>query len=245
MVLMDDLSGTFAAAGDENVPERPGGRRAEVLDELAREVLAVERVHPVRVGIDGCSAAGKTTLADELADVVRRLSGREVVRAGLDYFKKAPELRTTYPIDSPESYYHEMYDFDAIRERLLVPLGPDGDRQYTTGLRDSSARHALDVPVLTAAPDAVLIADGAFLQRPELDDCWDLRIYVQVSFETVLRRGTQRDAAWMESPAAAAQRYRTRYIPGERMYVERLDPAKRAQFVVDNENPAEPVLTRN
>ncbi|MGZ0151762.1 uridine kinase [Kribbella sp. WER1] len=219
--------------------------RAEVLGELAAEVLAVEREHPVRVGVDGCSAAGKTTLADELADVLRGRTGREVIRAGFDYFKRAPELRTGYPIESPESYYHEMYDFEAIRERLLEPLGPGGDRHYTTAIRQADAAAVLDTPVRTAAPDAVLIADGAFLQRPELNDCWDLRIYVHVSFETVLQRGTVRDAAWMDSQEAAAHRYRTRYIPGERLYLNDHNPATHADLVINNENPAAPLLTRS
>jgi uridine kinase len=90
----------------------------------------------------------------------------------------------------------------------------------------------------------VLLADGAFLQRPELDAFWDLRIYVHVSFETVLRRGTERDQAWMDSAAAAEQRYLNRYIPGERMYVDQVHPAERAELVVNNEDPAGPRLTR-
>lgn len=113
--------------------------RAEVLGELASEVLAVERPHPVRVAIDGCSAAGKTTLADELSDVLRARTSREVIRAGIDYFKRAPELRTAYPIDSPESYYLDMWDYDAVRNQLLLPLGPDGDRRYVVGVREPSA----------------------------------------------------------------------------------------------------------
>jgi uridine kinase len=218
--------------------------RAEVLGELASDVLAVQRSHPVRVAIDGCSAAGKTTLADELADVLRTRTDREIVRAGIDYFKRAPELRTAYPIDSPESYYLDMWDYDAVRNQLLLPLGPTGDRRYRAAIRESNARTAVDSPVQTAAPDAVLLADGAFLQRPELDAFWDLRIYVHVSFETVLRRGTERDQAWMDSAAAAEQRYLNRYIPGERMYVDQVHPAERAELVVNNEDPAGPRLTR-
>lgn len=216
--------------------------RTQALTELSDEVLSVERPHPVRVAIDGCSAAGKTTLADELADVLRARSDREIIRAGIDYFKRAPELRTAYPIDSPESYYLDTWDYDAVRDLLLLPLGPAGDRRYTTAIRDSSARTALDSPVQLASPDAVLLADGAFLQRPELDPHWDLRIYVHVSFDTVLRRGTARDQAWMDSAAAAEQRYLTRYIPGERMYVDDLHPADRAQIVVNNEDPAKPII---
>jgi cytidylate kinase len=38
--------------------------------ELAERILAVERPHPVRVAIDGCSAAGKTTFADGLVGLL-------------------------------------------------------------------------------------------------------------------------------------------------------------------------------
>jgi uridine kinase len=218
--------------------------RAEMLTELADELLAVQRSHPVRVAIDGCSASGKTTLGGELAGVLRARTGREIIRAGIDYFKRAPELRTAYPIDSAESYYLDMWDYDAVRNQLLRPLGPDGDRGYVVGVRDSSARTVLDSSVQTATPEAVLLADGAFLQRPELDDHWDFRIYVHVSFETVLRRGTERDQQWMDSAAVAEQRYQTRYIPGERMYVDEVRPADRAEVVVDNEDPASPIIIR-
>ncbi|MFD7156075.1 uridine kinase [Kribbella sp. NPDC059898] len=220
------------------------GHRAVVLGKVAEEVLSVERGHPVRVAVDGCSAAGKTTLADELGGVLRGRTEREVIRVGLDYFKRAPELRTTYPIESPESYYYEVYDNEAIRARLLEPLGPGGDRSYTTALREANAVTVVDAPVRTASPQAIVIVDGCFLQRPELDDCWDLRLYVHVSFETVLHRGAQRDAAWMDSPEAAAHRYRTRYIPGERLYVNEISPATHADLLIDNEDPSTPVLTR-
>jgi len=43
------------------------GQRGDVLAAVPAAVLEVERPHPVRVAIDGCSAAGKTTLGDELA----------------------------------------------------------------------------------------------------------------------------------------------------------------------------------
>ncbi|MEV0804470.1 uridine kinase [Kribbella sp. NPDC050281] len=219
--------------------------RTEALTELAEIVLTVERPHPVRVAIDGCSAAGKTTLADELADVLRARTDREIIRAGIDYFKRAPELRTAYPIESPDSYYRDTWDHDSIRERLLIPLGPDGDRQYVAAVREASARAMSDIPVLTASPDAVLVADGGFLQVPALVDHWDLRIYLYVGWDVVLRRGAARDQAWMESLAAAEERYRTRYIPGERMYVDEVQPRSRAQIVVDNEDPANPTLTVN
>ncbi|WP_020524248.1 nucleoside/nucleotide kinase family protein [Catelliglobosispora koreensis] len=217
--------------------------RATVLAELAELVLAAKRAHPLRVAVDGCSAAGKTTLAGELAAVLAVRTTREIIHVGLDYFKLAVEKRTAYPQATPESYYLDSWDNDAIRDRLLIPLGPQGSRHYVSAVMDLPARNPITAEVLTASEDAILLADGVFLQRPELNPFWDLRIYVDVSFGEVLRRGIARDQRWMNSAAEAEHRYRTKYIPGEKRYVAEVRPREHADIVVSNEDPAAPVLT--
>lgn len=59
------------------------GTRDEMLGRLAEAVGSVTGPHPTRVAIDGPPAAGKTTLADKLA-VVLRTQGRDVIRATPD-----------------------------------------------------------------------------------------------------------------------------------------------------------------
>jgi uridine kinase len=202
--------------------------------EVVDRVLALTgRGHPVRVGVDGRSAAGKTTFADGLA---RALGGREVIRAELDHFMRMVEDRDAYPYDSPESYYLDSWDYPAIRRLLLEPLGPGGDRRYRAGST---------MPDAVAGEDAVLIADGVFLQRPEMDAYWDLRVYLEVSLDESLRRGVERDQHWMGSAAEAEARYRGKYLPGEERYLAEVRPWERAQIVIDNSDPARPRLIRS
>ena len=61
------------------------GTRDQLLCHLAEAVGSVRIAHPTRVAVDGPPAAGKTTLADELA-VVLRAQGREVIRATIEGF---------------------------------------------------------------------------------------------------------------------------------------------------------------
>jgi uridine kinase len=83
---------------------------------------------------------------------------------------------------------------------------------------------------------------GDAAQRAELIEHWDLRIFVDIDFDEVLRRGIERDQAWMGSADQARARYLAKYIPGERLYLAEVRPAEQADLVVDNRDPANPVL---
>jgi uridine kinase len=208
-----------------------------MIDRLADRILRIKTDHPVRVGVDGRSAAGKTTLADALAARLRERSGRPVIRAQLDHFMVMVEDRNAYPYDSPESYYLDSWNYPAIREQLLGPLGPGGDRRHRTALSTPSGRPLAGPPDEVAAEDAILLADGVFLQRPELAGCWDLVIYLRISLAESLRRGIERDAGWMGSAEEAERRYRSKYLPGEERYLAEVRPEDRADIVVDSTTP--------
>src|SRR5919198_4461184 len=104
--------------------------RAAVIP-LADRVEAVRRPHPVRVAIDGVDAAGKTTLADELAADLRR-RGREVVRASMDDVHRPRAERYRRGELSPDGYYHDSFDYDALRETMLGPgrVHEEAERRY-------------------------------------------------------------------------------------------------------------------
>ncbi len=98
-------------------------------------------------------------------------------------------------------------------------------------------------PVAVAPADAVLLFDGVFLQRPELRDGFDLCVFVDVTFDEVLRRALDRDAGLL-GRHEVERRYLGRYIPGQRIYAEEVRPRERADVVVVSEEPAAPALAR-
>jgi uridine kinase len=219
-----------------DVPER-----AAFVEDLGRRIAAEVRRHPLRVALDGRSAAGKTTLADELVRPIEAL-GRPVIRASIDGFHRpAAERRLRGPL-SPEGYYLDTIDYAAVRAALLDPLGPGGPRRYRARVHDLAADAAYDEPERIAPDDAVLLVDGVFLLRPQIDDAWDLRVFVDVDAEHTLARGPARDAARFGSARAAEERYRLRYVPGEDLYLATDRPRERADIVVDNRRPEAPRL---
>ena len=168
------------------------GTRDEMLSRLAEAVGSVTVAHPTRVAVDGPPAAGKTTLADELA-VVLRAQGRDVIRATIEGFLFPKAQRYRRGEYSPEGCYFDNHDYDALNRTLLDPLGPGGDRRFQHAVYDRTTDTALSPQVSTAPADAVLVFDGVFLQRPELIDRWDLRIFVSTAFEETVDRALIRE----------------------------------------------------
>jgi len=215
------------------------GTRGELLSRLAEAVGSVMIAHPTRVAFDGPPAAGKTTLADELA-VVLRAQGREVIRASIESFLLPLSQRYRRGEYSAEGCYHDSFDYDALHRVLLDPLGPGGDRKFQQAVYDKPTDTALSQPVTTAPADAVLLFDGVFLLRPELIDRWDLRIFVSAAFEETVDRARTRDQALYGSATEVERRFRTRYIPAQQLYFDAARPTDHADIIVHNDELQQP-----
>ncbi len=217
--------------------------RTGAVERLARHIANNSLPHPLRVEIDGRTADGKTTIVDELVAPLQRL-GRNVIRVEIDNFHQPLAVRRARQDAPPwQQYYLDSYDLSAIRTELLLPLGPEGNRRYRRAIFDSLHDSVIDESTLLAPPDAVILVDGVFLFRPELDDQWDMRILIDVDAEDSLRRGPRRDVAWMGSVDAAEAKYHSTYIPGKDHYDALVNPQLRADVVVDNRDVANPRLS--
>lgn len=216
-------------------------RRQEVLEQLAAHIGALSYPHPLRVAVDGIDTAGKTTLASEL---VRPLQarGRTVIRASIDSFHRPRNERYQRGADSSEGYYWDSFDYPALRDALLRPLGPLGSRRYRSSVFDVYSDRPRIGEEELAPENAVLVMDGVFLLRPELDDMWEYRVWVDIPFDVMLERAMQRDVALLGSVAGVKARYQTRYIPGQNLYLALTHPQERADAIVGNADPANPLL---
>jgi uridine kinase len=218
-----------------------GNERELILQELAFRITTLQANHPVRVAIDGRTASGKTTFGDELAAMVAR-TGRPVIRTSIDGFHRPKAERYARGRHSPEGYYYDARDLGAVRTLLLDPLGPDGDRHYRTASFNLEKDLPVNEPSITAAPNAVLILDGTFLQRAELAEGWDATIFLKISEAVSERRGIARDANLLGGVEAALELYAKRYSPAERIYEAAVQPELTADVVVENEDFDRPVL---
>ena len=171
----------------------------------------------MRVGIDGVSAAGKTTFGDALVPLV----AAPVVRASFDDFHFPRAIRHARG-EGPDSYYEDTFDVTRFRRELLEPFARG--EPIRTRIFDHVHDLPIDEPAQEAPPGAVLIVDGIWLHKPELRDAFELTIWLDVDRQVALARAIARDGM--------AERYATRYFPAETRYIEEVRPQELADIVV-------------
>jgi uridine kinase len=88
-------------------------------------------------------------------------------------------------------------------------------------------------------PGTVLIVDSVFAFRPEYNDCWEYRIWLDVDPELALRRGIARDRG-LEGTQEATRLHRDRYQVAEATYLAEVRPQARADAVIDNRDFTRP-----
>ena len=190
------------------------------------------------VAFDGPDAAGKSTLAQAVAAQMHR----PAVVVSLDGGHNPREVRNRRGELSPDGYYADSFDLDALIAECLTPF-----RSGAATIRTALFEYRTDTESRMEAavgPDAVLLFDGVFLQRPELVSMWDLRVYLHVPESVSLTRAIERDLAVFENTQAIRLRYTQRYLPGQALYRKTSSPLERADIVIDNTDPEHPRVVK-
>lgn len=202
------------------------------------------------VGVDGRSGAGKSTFADELtARLTAR--GRVVVRSTTDSFHRPREERLLRGPTSGEGYYLDSHQLDVIVDELLFPFAHGADEVRTAAFDEPSDAPVDEVVPVPAA--AVLVFDGLFLQRPELNGYWNMTVFLDAN--------ERREREWLEFlfgglpdddveraaelDARLVRARWPRYRDGWRTYVDVVHPASVATVVVDNNDLQAPVVRKD
>lgn len=220
------------------------GARSAVITALANEIISLSLDHPTRVAVGGKSAAGKTTLSDELAEAIRAHS-RGVVRASIDDFHcPGHKYRSQRGEWTPSSYYEQGFDYNAFSNCVLQPLGPDGNRRCRTALWDAFNDKEVPEQWYQVGERDIAIIDGVFLLHPELASHWDYIIWLDIDNETMVNRALQRDVAWVGSTSVVEERYRHFWIPMHEFYEQLTSAPSHAHAYIDNRILQEPRLLR-
>lgn len=189
------------------------------------------------VAVDGVDGSGKTCFAASLAAAI---PDRPVIVLHADDFLNPAPIRHAQGRGSPKGFWEDTYNYAALHEYVLRPLGPSGDGWYRTHSYDPATDRILRPDPVQAPSDALVVLEGMFLHRDELIDHWDASVFLDVDFAETARRMSARDGS-NPDPDHPSMR---RYVEGQRLYFRAASPWERATLVLDNTDVTSPRILR-
>ncbi len=162
---------------------------------ILQKVEAVTK-RPYLIGIDGHSAAGKSTFASKLRE---QLTDAPVIH--MDDFYRVMDEKVRSTLDSEQGYYR-YFDWERLEQQVLLPLSTGDIADYQR--YDWGKEELLET--IEVDPMGSVIVEGVYSTRPELRKYYDLCVWVETSESERSRRQMDRGentSEWIERWAAA------------------------------------------
>lgn len=190
--------------------------RQLVLVDLLALMLATRPGERAMVAVDGPDGVGKTRLVGELVALAPHVAGREVLSVSVDGFHH-PRAHRHARGSTAKTFYHESYDYDALRAKVLRPFR--AGREIVPAVRDVATDQPVHPDPVEPTDDALLIVEGIFLRRPELAGEWDATCLVTAPLRVTVPRGNARfPRARVPGDHDPDHPANARYVGGQRLY---------------------------
>lgn len=177
------------------------------------------------IGVDGMCGAGKSTLANLIADKY----GCSIVH--MDDFFLPADLRTPSRLNEPGGNVHyERFITDIVQPLLDLKLV--FDPAFTLDYRRfdcSSMTFSDQLRQINFSPEApLLLVEGSYTMRPEFIQLYDYTIFMSIS------EAAQAERIISRSGEAMYPMFRDKWIPLEQRYFKHYQIAAHVDFVFDS-----------
>ena len=190
----------------------------------------------ILVGISGIDGSGKGYVTRQF---VSRLESAGVRAAAInvDGWLNLPAVRFRRKRPA-ERFYEKALRLDEMFEKLVLPLKRRRSIRIVADFTEETA--ASFRPQVYEYHDVeVIVLEGIYLFKREYREYFDLRLWIDCSFETALARAVARAQEGL-SPEETVSAYRTIYFPAQAIHFERDDPRAAAHLVLTNDDALTP-----
>jgi uridine kinase len=183
------------------------------------------------VGISGIDASGKGFITAKLAEEIQQ-KGFNAANINLDGWLNLPHIRFN-PNNPAEHFYENAIRFDEMFETLILPLRENRSIQLTADFAEETATEFRKHKYNFENIDIILL-EGIFLFKNEFRTYFDLRIWIECSFEMALQRAIARSQEGLSSEETIKV-YETIYFPAQKIHFAEDNPRKLADLIYNNE----------
>ena len=203
-----------------------------VIPAIIEKRRALSPQHALLVGISGIDASGKGFVTTRIAESLQE-RGFQLAVISADGWLNLPHVRF-HQQHVAKHFYENAIRFDEMFERVILPLRGtrkvNVESDFSEEIATTFRKHRY-----TFRNIDIILLEGIFLFKPMYRDHFDLKVWIDCSFETALRRAMARGQEGL--PAQEAKRaFDTIYFPAQRIHLARDNPREAADIVLTNEN---------
>ena len=183
------------------------------------------------VGIDGLGGSGKSTIVNSLKQLLQNNNYKTVV-LHIDDFINKRDIRYNISNEEWYCYYNIQWRYDYLIKEILYPIkkSTEIDKQIEIYDKENDTYYLehTRIPI-----GSILLLEGVFLQRKEVEPYLDYIIYIQVPKDVRLSRVICRDK-YIGDIEDIKLKYEKRYFPAEDKYIKEYSPAVNADLIINN-----------
>lgn len=183
------------------------------------------------VGISGIDASGKGYVSSRLVPQLEA-GGCRVALINVDGWLNLPYVR--FSGSNPgEHFYHHALRLEEMFEGLVLPLEQNRNVDVTIDFEEETATNFRPHTYAFERIDIILL-EGIFIFKRKFVQHFDLRIWIECSFQTALQRAIARGQEDL-TPAATIAAYQSIYFPAQLLHFEMDEPRQTADLLFRNE----------
>lgn len=194
---------------------------------------------PLIVGINGAYTSGKTTFTQGLQQYLRGQGVKVQVIHYDDFHHPFSAISWTEDTEV-DVFYNKAFDPEKLEREIIKPLKAQGyiDKDVLcVDLNTSQFTHTIHFDI---DENTIVLLEGVLLFRQPLMQYLDFKVYLDISFEEMLKRAQLRDVPRFGE--GILEKFVTRYIPAQQRYMAECTPIAAADIVIDNNDHQSPVV---
>jgi phosphoglycolate phosphatase len=204
---------------------------------IVKEIFGKKKEGRFIVGINGVDTSGKTTFTKELKKYLE-IEGHHVESLSIDDFHNESKIRYRNS-DPVEGYINDAFD--------LVNLEHFLDEIKNKKIENKRVKHLdLETDKFSKTKDyffrndTIVLLEGVLLYRPPIEKYVDLKIFLDISFEEVLKRAKKRDIP--KYGIEFLEKYKKKYIPIQKKYLKENNVKEKCDIIIDNNDYNNPKI---
>lgn len=203
---------------------------AELAKAIEQKRLEVPAKRSMLVGISGIDGSGKGHVAGHLSRELE-LCGCRVAVINADGWLNLPKVRLDRS-DPPGNFYRNGLRLNEMFTQLVLPVRDRRSISLVADLAEETASEFTSYTYYFEDIDVVIL-EGIFIFKRNFVDYFDLKIWINCSFEKALERAVERSQEGL-SPRETVLAYETIYFPAQQLHIDKDVPVEVADLIFDN-----------